>query len=64
MIFVKVQELQIVLRDTQNLEALIYFQEKFCLMSGLKFTLSGVTSFLPDNPSELKKVMVRPEAFT
>ena len=31
-----------------------FFQEKFCLMSGLKFTLSDVTSFLPNNLFELK----------
>ena len=64
MIFIKVQELQIVLRDTQTLEVLIFFGKKFCLMPGLKFTLSGVISFLPDNLSELKKNIVRPEVFT
>ena len=63
-IFIKVQELQIVLRDTQTLEVLIFFRKKFCLMSDLKFTLSGVTSFLPDYLSELKKIIVRPEAIT
>ena len=57
-------KLQIVLRDIQTLEVLIFFRKKFCLMSDLKFTLSGVTSFLPDNLSELKNIIVRPEAIT
>ena len=57
MIFIKVQELQIVLRVTQNLDVLIFFEERFCLMSGLKFTLSDVTSFLPNNLSELIKII-------
>ena len=35
-----------------------FFKKKFCLMSGLKFTLSEVTSFLPDNLSELKAIDV------
>ena len=39
----------------QTLDVLIFFKEKFCLMSGLKFTLPDVTSFLPDNLSGLKK---------
>ena len=33
------QELQIVLRVTQTLDVLIFFNKKFCLMSGLKFYL-------------------------
>ena len=33
----------------------IFFQKKICLMSGLKFALSDLTSFLPDNLSGLKK---------
>ena len=32
-----------------------FFQEKVFLMFGLKFTLSDVTSFLPDNLPGLKK---------
>ena len=64
MIFIKIQELQIVSRDAQTLEVLIFFKKKFCLMPGLKFTLSGVTSFLPDNLPELKNIIVRPEAIT
>ena len=56
MIFIKVQELQIVLRATQTLDVLIFFKKKICLMSGLNFTLSKVTSFLPDNLSEPKKL--------
>ena len=56
------QKLQIVLRATQNLYVLIFFSKKLCLMSGLKFTLSDVTSFLPDNLSQLKKVIFSPEA--
>ena len=32
-----------------------YQKKKFCLMSGLKFTLSNETSFLPGNLSGLKK---------
>ena len=45
----------IVLRATQTLDVLISFKKKFCLMSDLKFTLSAVTSFLPDNLSGFKK---------
>ena len=56
------QKLQIVLRATQTLDVLIFFNKKLCLMSGLKFTLSDVTSFLPDNLSRLKKVIFSPEA--
>ena len=55
LIFVKVQELQIVLRATQTLDVLTFFKKKFCLMSGLKFTLSDVKSFLQDNLSGLEK---------
>ena len=55
------QKLQIVLRATQTLDVLIFFNKKLCLMSGLKFTLSDVTSFLPDNLSRLKKVIFSPE---
>ena len=32
-----------------------FFKKFFCLMSGLKFTLSDVTSFLPDNLLVLQK---------
>ena len=46
LIFIKVQLLQNALRDTQK---------KFCLMPGLKLTLYDITSFLPNNPSGLKK---------
>ena len=55
-------ELQIVLRVTQTLDVLIFFNKKFCLMSGLKFTLSEVASFLPYNLSRLKRILFRPEA--
>ena len=61
-IIIKVQELQIIFRTTQTLSVLIYFKKKFCLMSGLKFTLSGVTSFLPDNLSGLEIITFRSEA--
>ena len=61
LIFIKVKELQIVLRATETLDVLIFFKEKFCLMSSLKFTLSDVTSFLPDNLSEPTKIILRPE---
>ena len=54
-------ELQIVLRVTQTLDVLIFFN-KFCLMSGLKLTLSEVASFLPYNLSRLKRILFRPEA--
>ena len=53
--FIKVQELKIFLRTKQTFEVLIFFKEKFCLMSGLKFPLPDVTSFLPDNLSGLEK---------
>ena len=36
-----------------------FFEKKFSLMSGLKFTLSTVTSFLPDNLSGLKKSYIQ-----
>ena len=53
-----------VLRTTQTLDVLIFFNKKFCLMSDLKFTLSDVTSFLPDNLSGLKKIIFTPEVIT
>ena len=53
------KELQIVLRATQILDVLIFFKKKFCLMSGLKFTLSDATLLLPDSLS-----IFRPEAIT
>ena len=53
LIFIKVQVLQIVLRATQALDALI-----FCKI------LPDVTSFLADTLSGLKKIMFRPEAIT
>ena len=64
MIFIKVQELNIILRATQTPDVLIFFEKKFCLMSGLKFTLSEATSLLPDGLSGLKKLIFRPEAIT
>ena len=36
----------------------IFLKKTFCLTSGLKFTLSNVTSFPPENLSELKKSLV------
>ena len=53
LIFIKVQELQIVLRAIQTLDVLIFFTKMFCLISGLKLTLSDVRLFLPDNLSRL-----------
>ena len=38
----------------------IFFERKFCLMSGLKFTLSDVTLFLWQNLSVLKKNVFGP----
>ena len=49
------KELQINLRATQTLDVLIFLKKKFCLMSGLKFTLSNATSLLPDDLSGLNK---------
>ena len=46
LIFIKVQNLHIVLRAKQTLYVLIFFQKRFCLMSGLKLTLSDLTLFL------------------
>ena len=40
----------------QNHKNSWFFVKKNCLMSGLKFTLSHVTSFLPDILSGLKKL--------
>ena len=53
---IKVQQLQTVLRATETLDVLIFFKKMFCLMSDLKFTLSDITSFLPDSESGLKKL--------
>ena len=36
-----------------------FFQKKFCLMPGLKFNLSDVTSFPPENLSGVKKITFR-----
>ena len=60
------KELQIAfLRATQILDVLIFFfKKKFCLMSGLKFTLSDPTSLFPDDLSGLKKNIFRTEAIT
>ena len=54
-----VQQLQVVLRATQTLDVLIVFQVFFYLASGLKFTLSDVISFLPDNRSGLEKIYIQ-----
>ena len=43
-------------RATQTLDVLFLFQKKI-LMFGVKFTLSDVTSFLPDDLSGLKKII-------
>ena len=42
-------------KNHANLDALTFFKKKFCLLSGLKFTMPDVISFLPDSLSELKK---------
>ena len=54
-IFIKLQQLQIVLRARQTLDVLVFYKSKFCLMSGLNFTLPDVASFLPENVSGLKR---------
>ena len=54
-IYQSTKQLQIVLRATQILDVLFFFKKKFCLMSGLKFTLSDTTSLLSDDLSRLKK---------
>ena len=56
LIFIKVQELQIVLRATQTLDVLIFFKKKFCLMSSLKFTLSDAASLIVDDLPGLQKI--------
>ena len=56
--FIEVEQVQIALRATQTLDALIFFFN-FCLISGLKFALSDVRSFLPDNQSALKKECIQ-----
>ena len=48
-IFIKVQELKIVLSAIQTLDVLIFFTKMFWLISGLQLTPSDVRSFLPDN---------------
>ena len=47
------------LRAKQTLDVLIFFKKRFCLMPSLKFTLSDVTTFRPDNLSGLKKIIFR-----
>ena len=42
-------------KSYKAVDVLIFFKKKFCLMSGLKFTFSNETLFLPDNLSELKQ---------
>ena len=61
LIFIKVQELQIILKITQTYVLIFFFKKKFCLISSLKFTVSDVTSFLPENLSELSKIIFRSE---
>ena len=61
MIFIKVKELQIVLRAIQTLDVLIFFKKKFCVMPGEKFTLSDATLLLTDDLSWLKKIIFRSE---
>ena len=47
------------LKQTQNLDALIFPKKRFCLISGMKF--SDVTLFLPDNLSGFKiNIIFRP----
>ena len=58
------QKFQILLRAIQTLDFLTFFNKKFYLMSGLKSTLSDVTTFLPDNLPGLKNIIFRPEAIT
>ena len=41
--------------DQTNTNKHKLFKKKFCLMSGVKFTLSDITSFLRDNLSGLQK---------
>ena len=36
-----------------------FFKKKTCLISSLKFTLSDVTLFLPDNLSGIKKIYIQ-----
>ena len=56
LISIKVKELHIVLRVTQTLDVLIFFKKKFCLKSGLKFTLSDAASLIVDDLPGLQKV--------
>ena len=58
------QKFQILSRAIQTLDFLTFFNTKFYVMSGLKSTLSDVTTFLPDNLSGLKNIIFRPEAIT
>ena len=61
LIFIKIQQLQIALRARRTLDVLIFFKKMFCLIAGLKFTRSNVTSFLPDNIPGLKKNLSSPD---
>ena len=45
------------LRTTQTLDALIFLKKKFFLMSGLKFTMPDVTSFLPNYLPGIKRII-------
>lgn len=59
-IFIKEQELQIVLRATHTLDLLNFFPKRtFCLMPCLKLNLSSATSFLADNLSRVKKSYIQ-----
>ena len=58
LIFIMLRGQQIASRATQTLHVFIFFKKKFCLMSGLKFTLSGITLFLPDNLAGLRNINI------
>ena len=44
---------------SQSLDVLIFFKKTFCLMSGLKYTLSDATCLLPENLSGLKNIYIQ-----
>ena len=56
LIFIKVQELQIVFRVTQTFDVFVFLKKIFCLMSGQKFTLFDAKLLLPDDLFGLKNI--------
>ena len=59
LIFIKMQQLRFVLEPHKLLMSWFFSKKELFLISGLKFTLSRVTFFLPDNVSGIPKFIFR-----